>query len=168
MKIPDGWVLVPREPTEAMIENGLRDSEGFNELGVADDKLARAYVGTLTAAPSPPADPEVEAGKLMDGYAGAVMRLIDRCDYREVAAWMTSEILRGTKQEDIILAAAAMVEATLLQCASKVTRSQMRQFAATIGTKAAQVLEQDIAAMIANKKSDTILHNRIRIVPPGA
>ena len=160
MKIPDGWVLVPREPTEEMLSAVYGGTLGNDE---DERETWRAFLQT---APLPPTDPEIEAGKMMDGYAGAVMRLIDRCDYREVAAWMTSEILRGTKQEDIILAAAAMVEATLLQCASKVTRSQMRQFAAAIGTKAAIVLEQDIQAMIDAKKSDTVLHNRIRLVVP--
>jgi hypothetical protein len=157
MKIPDGWVLVPREPTEAMREAGV-------ETGLPPRAM---YAAMLAAAPPPPGDPEVDAGKAMDGYAGAVMRLVDRCDYREVQAWMRAEIIRGTDQAHIINAAAAAVEGIAIQCAGLVTRSQMREFARRILMKAAEVLEQDIQAMIDAKKADTVLANRIKIVVPG-
>ncbi len=168
MKVPDGWVLVPKAIHPDMVMAAARDHVGgYSILGVSDPDMRLALERAIAAAPPPPADPEIEAGKLMDGYAGAVYRLIDRCDYRETQAWMRGEILRQTSQDDIINAAAAAVEAIALQCAGLVTRSQMREFARRILTKAATVLEDDIQAMIAAKKSDTVLHNRIRLVVPG-
>jgi hypothetical protein len=42
---------VPVEPTEAMLEAGLYDAEGFNLLGISVDALREAYIRMVKAAP---------------------------------------------------------------------------------------------------------------------
>lgn len=109
---------------------------------------------------------EVDAGKQAPGLPGAMYRLIDRCDYREVEGWLRGEVLRGTEERFIYDAVAAMIAASALQVAGHRSRSDIRHTAQIMMTKAALVLESDIATVIKAKKASTVLHNNIRLVKP--
>lgn len=113
---------------------------------------------------------EIAVGSDLEGIAGAVWRLLGRCDYREVEGWIKSEVIRGTPMVTIMDTLSAMIAATTLQMAGRVNRTQMRQCARDIMTKAAELLERDLQELAAAKKTDTILRNNLRIVPgqPGA
>lgn len=172
MRTPDGWVLVPREPTEDMIDAGLRatavhlDIQGSG-LTVNREKMRRRYAGMLAAVPPPPKDPEIATGVTMTGIAGAMYRLIDCCDYRFIMGWVRSEIIRNTDEHLIMEAAAAMVASTVLQVAGLRTRSVVRETARAIMTKASHLLEKDLQEMLKAKKADSVLKNNIRLVPPA-
>lgn len=173
MKVPDGWKLVPIEPDRAM----LRAAQGLtpivsNRLPTLWDtptleQMGALYAGVLAAAPPPPVDQEIAAGITAEGLAGAMYRLLARCDYREVQGWLRGEIIRNTEQQTILDTAAAMVSSAVLQVAGMATRSMMRQVARAVMTMASEILEKDIQELGTAKKAETVLKNNIRIVPPA-
>jgi len=58
--VPDGWAMVPREPTETMIEAADdTDSPGGDPCATPD--YAVAYSAMLAASPQPPAQPSADA-----------------------------------------------------------------------------------------------------------
>lgn len=61
-RVPEGWVLVPREPTDAMIEAAFSSDSPGNDPSATPD-YAAAYKAMLAAAPSQPKDAG-EGGKL--------------------------------------------------------------------------------------------------------
>jgi hypothetical protein len=50
-EVGEGWVAVPREPTEAMLDAGVLDHRGE----VSFDEATAVWVAMIAAAPSPPA-----------------------------------------------------------------------------------------------------------------
>lgn len=174
MKIPDGWVLVPRQATKEMIEAGNSTIE--NEIDVEADSPEGSYhvVRTsaahktwnslLAAAPAPPEDAEIAAGQDAPGVPGATYRLLKRFDWRETTGWARAEMLRGTEPHVLFEVAAGCVASVVLQVAGLMTRSQMREAARAILTKASLVLEDDLQKVAQSKKQTTILHNNIRVV----
>ncbi len=107
---------------------------------------------------------EIDAGKEIPGIAGAVWRLIDRCDYREVEYWISSEMVRGTPQLTMFDVIAAAAAAMVLQMAGRMNRNQVRPAARDIMQKAVELLESDIEVLQKAKKEDTILRNSLRVV----
>lgn len=156
-KIPDGWVLVPKVPTDVMVTAALAAPIG----------LANVYVAMVCAAPPPPGDPEVELGKSAPGLTGATYRFIDRCDYREAIGWMRSEILRNTQQIHIIEVVAGAIAGIAIGAAGNIARSQMAEFARRVMVLADHVVKKDVVELTQHKKAETVLHNRIRLVPPS-
>lgn len=153
MTIPDGWQLVPKVPTVEMIEAIPHEATVEEE-----------WSAMLAAAPPPPEDSEVAAGREAPGVAGATYRLLDRFDWRETAPWARGEMLRGTEPHLLFEVAAGCVASVVLQVAGLMTRSQMREAARAIMTKASLLLEEDIEKVIQAKKGQTALHNQIRLV----
>lgn len=109
---------------------------------------------------------ETAAGMAAPGLPGALYRLIDRCDYRNVDGWLRGEILRGTKDQFILDATAGMVASCVLQVAACRTRGMIRDTGRQIMTSAAHLLENDIQTVIKSKKDDTVLRNQLHVVPP--
>ena len=66
--VPEGWVMVPREPTDKMLADGWSSANRFgpNDLGiVTDTTCAEVYRAMLAASPSPPADRDDDEGEVL-------------------------------------------------------------------------------------------------------
>lgn len=108
---------------------------------------------------------ETAAGMAAPGLPGALYRLLDRCDYRNVDGWLRGEILRGTEDRFILDATAGMVSSCVLQVAGRRARTMVRETGRQIMTSAAHLLENDFQAVLKAKKEDTVLRNNIHVVP---
>lgn len=53
MKIPDGWQLVPKEPTPEMLRASKHSTSGAKTIEACDRAV---YAAMLSAAPIPPTD----------------------------------------------------------------------------------------------------------------
>jgi len=132
-----------------------------------DAENSARYATLIRAAPAPPVEREVALGKETPGVTGAMYRLLERCDYREVGPWIRGEVIRTTEQRVVIGAIAAMVASCVVQLAGMVTRSQMQLIARECMQWAVKLLDEDIAALQQHKKAETVIQNRIRVIDGG-
>lgn len=79
--IPDGWKLVPVEPTAEMIQSGISAHYERNQIQIHDRSapgpMECAYVAMLAAAPHQGAEPVTTAYKLQDGWVACSERMPD-------------------------------------------------------------------------------------------
>ncbi len=57
-RIEEGWQLVPKEPTDEMLEAGWEKEQEGREWGRVSSVAADIYEAMLAAAPPPPAEEE--------------------------------------------------------------------------------------------------------------
>lgn len=110
-----------------------------------------------------PATQELDIGAETPGLVGALYRLMGRCDYREVAAWLRGEIVRNTAEDFVLDAIAGMLGSIVLQVAGMRPRFQVRETGQRLMRDAVNLFERDVQVLLAPKSP---LHNHLRAVPP--
>lgn len=107
----------------------------------------------------------VAAGCEMDGLDGTLWRLLRLCDVEQISRWCTGERIRGTPPERLFDTMAIFVSAAVIQAAGQVPRQMVQAAARDIMRNAAALLHKDVAAVIANKKSEALLRSQLKLVP---
>lgn len=107
----------------------------------------------------------VAAGCEMDGLDGTLWRLLRLCDVELVSRWCTGERIRGTPPERLFDTMAIFVSAAVIQAAGQVPRKLVQSAAQDIMRNAAALLHKDVAAVVANKKSEALLRSQLKLVP---
>lgn len=110
---------------------------------------------------------EVRVGSDIEGFAGALWRLIGQCDYRRIEQWMRGERVRNTPRVAVIDSAAAAISCIALQVAGQMLRTHMRPTAQEIMIAASEMLERDLKALSEYKKGDAVIRNNLRLLPGG-
>jgi hypothetical protein len=105
---------------------------------------------------------EIDAGKQIEGFPGALWRLLDRVDYELVDSWCKGERLRQTPPVTMHDVMAACVASSVLVFAAQFKAREAHAVAEYVMMKAAALLREDIDTMIKTKQAP--VRNRLKLV----
>lgn len=110
---------------------------------------------------------EVRVGADVPGFMGSLWRFMAQCDFRRVPAWVNGERIRGTDAKIMRNTVSGAVSAIVTQVVGCLVQSQMRKTAVDIMSTAAELIEEDIVKLQAQKKGDAIRRHGFGIIDGG-